>query len=54
MPFGMHDLSSPTTDRTWVPCSGNAVLTTGPPGQSQVIHSIKRALKYLGFHSKGK
>ena len=54
MPFGMHDLSSPSTDRTWVPCSGNAVLTTGPPGKSQVIHSIKRDLKYLEFHSKGK
>ena len=28
---GMQDLSSPTRDRTHVPCSGNAVLTTGLP-----------------------
>ena len=33
--WGMWDLSSPTKDRTCIPCIGSEVLTTGPPGKSQ-------------------
>ena len=32
--WGMWDLSSPTKDRTCIPCIGSEVLTTGPPGKS--------------------
>ena len=34
-------LSSLTGDRTQVPCSGNAVLTPGPPGESPDLHFTK-------------
>ena len=33
---GMWDLSSPTRDRTRIPCRGSAVLTTGLPGKSLI------------------
>ena len=33
-PHILGDLKSPATDRTYAPCSGSRVLTTGPPGNS--------------------
>ena len=40
-PCGMRDLSSPTRDRTHAPCSGSAVLTTGPPGKSLLTNPLE-------------
>ena len=34
MPFGMWDLCSLTRDRTHIPCSESAVLTSGRAGKS--------------------
>ena len=34
IPCSIHDPISPTRDQTCAPCSGGAVLTTGPPGKS--------------------
>ena len=34
-------LCSPTRARTCAPCSGNPVLTTGPPGKSTVCSFYK-------------
>ena len=36
-PYGMWDLSSPTRDRTCMPCTGNRILTTGLPGKSPLF-----------------
>ena len=33
-PWGMWDLSSPTRGKPVAPCTGSAVLTTGPSGKS--------------------
>ena len=35
---GIWDLSSQTSDQTWVPESTGGFLTTGPPGKSLDLH----------------
>ena len=36
MPHIMWAPSSPIRDLTWVPCTGDRVLSTGPPGEFQL------------------
>ena len=45
-PRGMWNLSSPTRDGTRAPCSGSAVLTTGPPGKSRQTLFLNTHLRY--------
>ena len=42
----MQDASSPTRDRTYAPCIGSTVITTGTPGKSlKLLHTI-------GYHPR--
>ena len=47
LPCGMWDLSSPTRDRTHVPCIGGGFFTTGPSGKSPFVIF---KLNYLSFY----
>ena len=44
---GMWNLSSPTKDGTYVPCSRSAVLTTGPLGKSLLFIFISLRLQAI-------
>lgn len=45
IPSGTWSLSSLSRDRLYTPCSGSAVLVTGPPGKSHGLHHFKQMVK---------